>query len=58
MSEMFSRARNYILTNARLLERLVFMVEFERGDPAAVGRAVAAYQNSDGGLGHALEPDG
>jgi hypothetical protein len=57
MNEAFDRARNFILTNARLLERLLLSVKFERGDSAAVGRAVAAYQNRDRGFGHALEPD-
>lgn len=57
MSDAYTRARDFILTHARLLERQLFTVRFEAGDPAAVGRAVAAYQNPDGGLGHALEPD-
>ena len=42
---------------ARLLERLLFAVRFEGAPPAAVGALIAAYQNPDGGLGHALEPD-
>lgn len=53
----FSRARNFMYTHARLLERLLFAVKFEGAPPGAVGKLVAAYQNPDGGLGHALEPD-
>ena len=57
MSDVLSKAREFMLTHARLLERRLFDAAFEGGDPAAVGRAVRAYQNPDGGLGHALEPD-
>ena len=32
-------------------------MKFETAEPAAVGRLISAYQNPDGGLGHALEPD-
>jgi hypothetical protein len=57
MSEVLDRAREFMLIHARLLERRLFEVAFDDGDPALVGRVVAAYQNEDGGLGHALEPD-
>jgi hypothetical protein len=57
MPTPFSLAKQFILTHARLLERLLFSVKFEGADPAAVGHLIAAYQNQDGGLGHALEPD-
>jgi len=57
MDDRFDRARNFIYTHARLLERLLFEVEFEAADPEAVGQLISAYQNPDGGLGHALEPD-
>jgi hypothetical protein len=46
-----------MLTHARLLERRLFEVVFADADPASVGRAVRAYRNADGGLGHALESD-
>jgi hypothetical protein len=55
--EQYIRAREFILSEARLLERLLFAVAFEGAASAAVGKLVAAYQNPDGGLGHALEPD-
>lgn len=57
MDDAFTRARNFIHTQGRLLERLLFSVRFENTAPESIGRVIAAYQNSDGGLGHALEPD-
>jgi hypothetical protein len=53
----FSLARQFMHTQARLLERLLFAVRFEQADRSSVGRLISAYQNPDGGLGHALEPD-
>jgi len=57
MDETLIKARDFILNNARLLERRLFQVHFEGGPPESVGQIIRAYQNSDGGLGHALEPD-
>ena len=57
MKDTFTKARNFIHTQARLLERLLFSVRFENAPPVSIGRVIAAYQNPDGGLGHALEPD-
>ena len=48
----------YLATNARVLERRRFERLFAGGGPGPVRDAVAAYRNPDGGLGHALEPDG
>lgn len=56
MSQL-DRARDFILREARLIDRRLFEVWFEGGDPRAVLAALAAYQNADGGFGHALEPD-
>jgi hypothetical protein len=53
----FHLTRQFMHTQARLLERLLFAVRFEQADPSSVGRLISAYQNPDGGLGHALEPD-
>ncbi len=53
----FERARQFIYAEARLIDRLVFAAAFDKGDPRAVITALAAYQNPDGGFGHALEPD-
>ncbi len=57
MADILAGARDFILANARLLERRLFEVCFEGAKPEAAGRAVRAYLNLDGGLGHALEPD-
>ncbi len=57
MDDPFDSARTFMYSHARLLERLLFAVAFEGATPAAVGRLISAYQNPDGGLGHALEPD-
>lgn len=50
-------ARHFLYAEGRLLEQRVYEALFERGHPADVVRAVAAYQNDDGGFGHGLEPD-
>lgn len=57
MSEVLSAARVFLLTNARLLERRLFEVLLEGAAPVSVGHTIRVYQNADGGLGHALEPD-
>lgn len=57
MAETIVLARTFLLTHARLLERRLFEVLFEGSLPDSVGNIVRAYQNADGGLGHALEPD-
>jgi hypothetical protein len=50
-------ARDYILCNARLLERRLFEFLFEDGPVEPVLYALRAYQNPDGGFGSGLEPD-
>ena len=57
MTDAFSRAREFMLCNARLLERALFHTCFSAASPGSVAAVVRAYQNPDGGLGHALEPD-
>jgi hypothetical protein len=49
-------ARDFLRTHARLLERRVFEALLGGGSEPVVA-ALAAYQNADGGFGHALEPD-
>ena len=57
MDDAFAAADRFLLNNARLLERRLFASCF-LGQPAAgVIDALRGYQNSDGGFGHALEPD-
>jgi len=55
--DSFHQARRFMYTEARLLERLLFAVRFEGAPAEPVGALIRAYQNPDGGLGHALEPD-
>jgi hypothetical protein len=56
-SKAFQRAQIFIWNNARLLERQLFGCLFTGGDAQGVIRALKAYQNTDGGFGHGLEPD-
>lgn len=53
----FAQARNFILTNARIIEKRLFHYHFEQGSNEGVFHAVFAYRNSDGGFGHGMEPD-
>ena len=57
MSQVLESAQTFILSNARLLERLLFAFHFRQGNPDHVRAALLAYQNADGGFGNALEPD-
>ena len=50
-------ASQFIEANARLLERHLAGVLLDGDAPALALAALAAYQNADGGFGHALEPD-
>lgn len=53
----FLKARDFILTNARMIERRLFEFHFANGDMNGIYHAVYAYRNSDGGFGHGMEPD-
>jgi len=53
----FEKAANFIWKNGRLLERRLFEYFFLGGSKNSVLSAIKAYQNEDGGFGHALEPD-
>lgn len=55
--ENFLKARDFILTNARMIERRLYQFHFENDGPEGVYHAVYAYRNSDGGFGHGMEPD-
>ena len=57
MENRFAAARGYLLRDGRLLERRLFAACFEGAAPGGVADAVRGYRNSDGGFGHALEPD-
>ena len=53
----FSKAKDFILTNARMMERRLFEYHFINGNKEGVYHAVYAYRNLDGGFGHGMEPD-
>ncbi len=53
----FKKAKDFILTNARMIERRLFHFHFENDGPEGVFHAVYAYRNADGGFGHGMEPD-
>lgn len=55
--EAFGRARDYIKTQARPLDRALFEYRFEEASADLVAAELARFQNDDGGFGHALEPD-
>ena len=56
-SDAYTRARNFLKTRARPLERALFEYRFEDGAETAILAALTVFQNEDGGFGHALEPD-
>jgi hypothetical protein len=57
MDEQFTKAYQFMLQSARLLERRAFEAHFLGTSSRYVAEAVRAYGNADGGLGYALEPD-
>lgn len=54
---ILDQAADFIWRNARLLERTLFARQFLGGPAEPVRMVVRAYQNADGGFGHALEAD-
>jgi hypothetical protein len=57
MTKTYQKACEFIYRNARPLDITRWQYHFEDGSKEAVLTALAAYQNEDGGFGHALEPD-
>jgi hypothetical protein len=57
LSERIDRGRDFVVRNARLLERRLFAFHFDGAAAEPVVRALAAYQNPDGGFASGLEPD-
>lgn len=47
----------YLTTNARPLDLALYNFHFDNGPQQAVIKALAAYQNEDGGFGNGIEPD-
>jgi len=56
-AEAFGRAKGYLMASGRPLEQARFRYLFDGGPLNEVAAALVAYQNPDGGYGHALEPD-
>ncbi|MFI6604007.1 hypothetical protein ACIBHX_47915 [Nonomuraea sp. NPDC050536] len=52
-----NKAKAFMATHARILDRHRFRVLMGEGDPAATLAALEAYRNPDGGYGWGLEPD-
>jgi hypothetical protein len=55
--ESFERARHFLKTTARPLERALFEHHFEAAPAGPAIAELARFQNQDGGFGGALEPD-
>lgn len=55
--EAFERARAFLKSEARPLDRALFEHEFEGAPGERAIEELARYQNQDGGFGRALEPD-
>jgi hypothetical protein len=53
----FSRAEDFILSNARKLDIRLFEYHFKEGSKDDVLEELIKYQNPDGGFGHGIEPD-
>ena len=53
----FASAEQFVLANARLLERHRLSVLLHDAPVAPVLETLRGYRNPDGGFGHALEPD-
>lgn len=53
----YDRSRAFIYRNARPLDLARWKYAFENGTQEEVLTALSAYQNADGGFGHALEAD-
>lgn len=55
--ESFEKAKVWIENNARPLEKARMHSHFDGGDESEVIKELLKFQNTDGGFGHALEPD-
>jgi hypothetical protein len=53
----FDNASIFLERKARRLDLAIFKYHFDGGSPRDVAFELSKYQNSDGGFGHALEPD-
>lgn len=51
------RARGFVMSTARPIDRALWRFHFENGPAADVWAELRRYRNDDGGFGNALEPD-
>lgn len=56
-SQNYQQVRRWMYRHARPLDLARWRYHFEGGSAGDVLTALSAYQNPDGGFGHALEPD-
>lgn len=56
-SDQFLRARDFVKSEGRSLERVMFKYEYESGSADDVLMELKKFQNKDGGFGKGLEPD-
>lgn len=56
-TDLFAHARDFVVGNARALDRHLLACLFEDAPRQPVLDALRAYRNGDGGFGNALEPD-
>lgn len=54
---VYEKSRAFIYRNARPIDLAVFRHEFENAPADDIITALSAFQNPDGGFGHAIEPD-
>lgn len=57
LRQVLARAGRFVARQGRPLERTRWKAAFDKVGPNPVVEVLAAYQNPDGGFGHALEPD-
>ena len=55
--EIIAWVKKCVFMKSRLLERQMFRCLFENAPVEEAHRALAAYQNTDGGFGNGIEPD-
>lgn len=57
IEEHIQKAKNYVRTNARPIDRELYLYEFEQNNASKVLTELLKFQNEDGGFGNAIEPD-
>ncbi len=57
MNGILEKGTDFVMRHARLLDRAIFEYKIYSISPSRVINSLHAYQNPDGGFGHALEPD-